>query len=107
MEETILREIVQELKGLRGEVVTTNKRLDETVNRLDGLQREATTTNKRLDGLHESFVVLQQEVANVRYELHNIKEILSDRVIWQNDSIAIATREGNVIYGVINKTPKK
>ena len=93
MEEDILREIVQELRGLRGEAVTSNKRLNETVNRLDVLR--------------ESFVVLQQEVANVRYELHNIKEILSDRVIWQNDSIAIATREGNVIYGVINKTPKK
>lgn len=100
MEDNTLREILQELKGLRGEVVATNQRLDLTVNRLD-------VAINRLDGLHESFVVLQQGVADVRYELRNIKEILSDRVIWQNDSISIQTREGSVIYGVINKTPKK
>ena len=68
----------------------TNKRIDGLTNRVDG-------TNKRLDGLHDSMVVLQQGVSEVRYELQNIKEILSDRVIWQNDSISIQTKEGTVI----------
>ncbi len=97
MENELLREIVQELKGLRTEL---NKRIDTTNERLD-------TTINRLDGLHQSFVVLQQGLADVRYELQNIKGVLSEKVIWQNDSIAIATREGKVIYGVINKEPKK
>jgi uncharacterized protein involved in exopolysaccharide biosynthesis len=90
MENDLLREIVQELRGLRTEV---NKRID--------------TTNERLDVLHQSVVVLQQGVAEVRFELQNIIGVLSDKVIWQNDSIAIATREGKVIYGIINKEPKK
>ena len=100
MENEILREILIEIKRLRGESVVTNERLDSTNVRLD-------TTINRLDGLHDSVVVLQQGVNDVRYELQNIKEILSDKVIWQNDNISIETREGKVIYDVINKMQKK
>ena len=60
-----------------------------------------------LNGLKESMVVLQQGVHEVRRELHSIKDILSERVIWQNDNISILTKEGEVIYGVINKSTKK
>ena len=55
MTDELLREIVQEIKGLR---------------------QEAVSTNRRLDGLKESVIVLQQGVSEVRYELRNIKEIL-------------------------------
>ena len=84
MSDQLLQQIVDELKGLRGETATTNQRLDQTVQRLD-------QTVHHLDGLHESFVVLQQGVGDIRRELQQIKDVLSDRVIWQNDTISIAT----------------
>ena len=78
MEEQVLREILHEMKGLRQDVGVTNERLDKlernTGERID-------LTNQRLDGLHQSFVVLQQGLADVRYELKGIKDILSERVI--------------------------
>jgi peptidoglycan hydrolase CwlO-like protein len=100
MEEQILREILSEMKGLRQEVVATNKRLDNTNERLD-------TTIKRLDGLQASFVVLQQGLADVRYELKGIKDILAERVIWNNETITIDTTGGASIHGVIHKGEKK
>lgn len=86
MDDNMLNKILKELKAIRG---------------------EAVGTNRRLDGLTQSFLVLQQGLADVRYDVHNIKEILSDRVIWQNDNISIMTKEGSLIYGIINKTSKK
>lgn len=93
MNDQILSEMLEEIKGLRGESIATNQRLD--------------VTNQRLEGLRESFVVLQQGMAEVRYELHGIKEILSERVIWRNETITIETSEGTIIQGVINKAQKK
>ena len=100
-------EVNKRFDGLQGNVTEVNKRFD-------GLQRNVSVTNKRLDvviervdGLNQSVVVLQQGIAEARYEVHNIKEILSDRVIWQNDNISIMTKEGSIIYGIINKAPKK
>ena len=104
MNEEPMREIVQELKGLRQDFWT----------QLTGLQQEVKATNQRLDvlqnkvdGLNQSVIVLQQGVAEVRYELRGVKEVLSERVIWQNDNISIATKEGTVIYGIIQKEKKK
>lgn len=84
-----------------------NEILQQILVEIKGLRTEAVSTNKKLEGLRESVVVLQQGVGEVRYELQNFKEVLSDRVIWQNDSITIQTKEGTVIYGVIHKTPGK
>ena len=104
MNEEPMLEIVQELKGLRQDFWT----------QLTGLQQEVKATNQRLDvlqnkvdGLNQSVIVLQQGVAEVRYELRGVKEVFSERVIWQNDNISIATKEGTVIYGIIQKEKKK
>ena len=99
MEEKFLREILDELKGLRKETVSTNSRFEDLRGSVDKrLENLQESFDKKLEGLRESFVVLQQGIGEVRYELQNIKEILSDRVIWQNDNIAIQTKEGPVIY---------
>lgn len=100
MEEDLLKEIVLELKGLRGETVATNQRLDGLNNRVDGL-------NNRVDGLTQSVIVFQQGVSDLRYEMRQIKEILGEKVIWQNDSISLETREGKVIYGIIPRESRK
>ncbi len=86
MNDEILREMLDEIKGLRKEVVVTNQ---------------------RLDGLRESFGVLQQGVADVRFELHSIKDVLAERVIWHNDSVSIDTKEGTTVQGIIHKAQKK
>jgi hypothetical protein len=97
MENEILKGILDELKGLRKD---TNEKLNQTNERLD-------QTNIRLDGLTASVVVLQQGVNEVRYELQGVKQVLADRVIWQNDNITLQTREGNIIYGVIRRASKE
>ena len=92
MEDEVLREILAEIKGLRSEAARTNARLDDTV--------------KRLDGLRESVVVLQQGFGDIRYELRGIKDVLSERVIWQNDSVSIETKDGATIQGTIRRSAR-
>ena len=100
MEEQILKEILQEMKGLRTDVSSTNERLDSVIN-------EAEKTNKRLDGLFQSFVVLQDGIAGVRRDLQGIKEILAEKVIWHNDNIIIETEEGKSFKGIIHREGRK
>ena len=85
MEEDILREILQEMKGFRSDL---------------------SQTNRRLDGLTASMVVLQQGFSDMRFELIEIKKFLSDRVIWNNDSVSIDADSGSKIQGVIHKRGK-
>ena len=121
MDNDVLKDILQELKGLRGEAVVTNRRLEDLNtkvdglnqrvdglnDRVDGLNGRVDGLNRRVDGLNQSVVVLQQGVSDLRYEMRQVKEILAEKVIWQNDTISIATKEGSVIYGVIQKEKKK
>ncbi len=51
--------------------------------------------------------VLTQGFSEVRYELQEIKKLLSTRVIWTNDNVSIQVREGETIYGIIRKEEKK
>lgn len=132
MEEKILQGILDELKGLRhdtnkrftsleNKVAETNQRLDslenrvgETNQRLDSLENKVGETNQRLgvleqrfEGLKSSIEVLQVGVNQVRYELLAIKEILGDKVIWQNETVTFEVRDGTKLYGVIHKGEKK
>ncbi|MBI4809846.1 MAG: hypothetical protein HY800_00020 [Ignavibacteriales bacterium] len=125
MENELLKEILDEIKGLRSDtnerLNQTNQRLDQTVRyinktneRLDNLCTSVEQTNERLnttiirlDGLNASVIVLQGGLNDVRYELQGIKQIIGEKVIWQNDNIVLQTREGKAIYGVIKRTPKE
>jgi len=121
MEEQILKAILDEIKGVRGESVITNERLNGLTERVDGLNGRVDILNvgvnglngrvdtltKHVDGLHDSVIVLQQGLGDVRYEVHQMKEILAEKVIWQNDSVSIETKEGNVIYGIIHRDVRK
>lgn len=109
MEEQILRDILQEMKGMRQEqtvtnqemkgmrqeLAVTNDRLEKTVDRLD-------KTVNRLDGVFQSMQVIQQGFSDMRHDINTIKEFLSTKVIWSNDTIAINTKEGEVIEGIIS-----
>jgi hypothetical protein len=94
MEEEILKAILQEMKGMRQDIEALRKTTDE---RLDALQK---TTDRRLDAL-------EQGLAGIRYELGEIKDFLSERVIWNNDTISIDAQDGTVVHGVIHKGAKK
>ncbi len=85
MEEDILCEILHEMKGFRNDLGETNKRLDD---------------------LTSSMVVLQQGFSDMRFELVEIKKLLSDKVIWNNNSVSIDAESGPIIQGVINKRGK-
>jgi hypothetical protein len=108
MEEEILKAILEELKGVRQDIgelrKTTDERLTSLNDRIDTLEKNTT---ERLDGLNASLVVLQQGLGGIRYELRGIKDILSERVIWNNDTISLDVQEGNVIHGVIHKHATK
>jgi chromosome segregation ATPase len=113
MEEEILREILQEMKGFRSDLSETNTRLEhlennsiETNTRLEHLENNSIETNKRLEGLTSSFVVLQQGFSDMRIDLIEIKKYLSDKVIWNNDSITIDSESGPKLQGVIHKRGK-
>lgn len=106
MEEQILKEMLVELKGLRSEAVETKKEIQSLKKSSDETNKRLDITNDRLDGLHQSFVVLQQGFADMRYDLQGIKEFLSQRVIWSNDSIKIDTESGGSIHGTIHKESK-
>ena len=99
MEEVILREILQEMKGFRSD-------LNETNNKVGSVVENISETNKRLDGLTSSLVVMQQAFAGMRIELVDIKKLLSDKVIWNNDSVTIDAESGSKIQGVIHKRGK-
>jgi hypothetical protein len=92
MDDEVLRAILAEIKGLRSEAAQTNARLDDTV--------------KRPDGLRESVVVLQQGFGDIRYELRGIEDVLSERVIGQNDSVSIETKDGATIQGTIRRSAR-
>jgi len=96
MEEEILHEILQEMKGFRSDLSVTNSRLSNLETKMD-------ETNKRLDGLNSSLVIMQQAYTDVKFVVTQIKDFLSDRVIWDNDSISIETGSGSSIHGTIHK----
>ena len=81
MQEQVLKEILEEVKGVRGESVITNQKLNGLTDRVDGLTARVDTLTTHVDGLHQSVVVLQQGVADVRYEVKAMKEILAEKVI--------------------------
>ncbi len=86
MEEQILKEILQEMKGFR---------------------QDLSQTNSKLEGLFQSFVVLQQFFSDMRRDIHGIKEILAEKVIWQNDNVTIESKEGIVAEGIIRHLSRK
>ncbi|MBI2427727.1 MAG: hypothetical protein HYV29_02850 [Ignavibacteriales bacterium] len=89
MEEKILQAILEEIKGLR---IDTNNRFESLENKFEGLK--------------SSVEVLQLGVNQVRYELVGIKEILGNKVIWQNETVTFEVKDGTKIYGVIHKGEK-
>ena len=118
MENELLKGILEEIRGLRKDtnerfketnerIDQTNARLDQTNARLDQTNTRINQTNKELEGLRASIVVLQQGVSELRYEMQGVKQILGEKVIWQNDNIILQTREGKAIYGVIKRTTKE
>lgn len=122
MNDASLQQVVDELKKLREDSNTgfkelrheiiqlrsdTNERLDQMGRRIDATNERIDVTNRELKGLRESVAVLQLGVNEVRYDLGKVKETLSERVIWQNDTISIQTREGRAIYGVIRREEQK
>ncbi|MBI5020958.1 MAG: hypothetical protein HZB59_05935 [Ignavibacteriales bacterium] len=104
MENDLLKEILAEIKGLRKD---TNEKLNQTNERIDQTNLRLVQTNKELAGLRESVIVLQGGVSDLRYEMQGVKQILGDKVIWQNDNIILQTREGQAIYGVIKHASKE
>ena len=111
MEETILKEILQEMKGFRednkGLKSEIEKLRNETNEQFYDVKLELKEFNSHQKGLKTFVEVLQYAINETRYELIKIKEYLSSRVIWDNDSINIVAESGNVIYGTIKKTEKK
>ncbi|MFA6596471.1 MAG: hypothetical protein WCS69_02030 [Ignavibacteriaceae bacterium] len=93
--------------GLLNLKSTFDDRLNETNSQLNELKTEFKEFNGHQKGLKTSVDVLQFAINDTRYELIKIKEYLSSRVIWDNDSINIVAESGNVIYGTIKKTEKK
>ena len=106
MEEDILREILREMKGFRSDLNETNNRVNNVAGGLNNVVESISETNRRLDGLTASMVVLQQGFSDMRFELIEIKKFLSDRVIWNNDSVSIDADSGSKIQGVIHKRGK-
>jgi chromosome segregation ATPase len=156
MEDTVLQEILKEMKGFRSDLTTTNSKLsnletkidesnrrlasledradesnrrlasledradesnrrlasledraDESNRRLASLEERTDGTNKRLDGLNASFIITQQAYSEMKADLNDIKRFLSERVIWNNDSISIETDTGSHIHGTIHKGGQK
>jgi hypothetical protein len=97
MEKELLKEILDEIKSLRKDTV---EGLDQTNTRID-------ITNEELEELRESVIVLQGGVSDLRYEMQGVKQILGEKVIWQNDNIILQTREGQAICGVIKRATKE
>jgi uncharacterized coiled-coil DUF342 family protein len=104
MENELLKGILHEIKGLRKDTV---ERLDQVNDRIDNTNNRIDKTNEELKGLRESVIVLQGGVNDLRYEMQGVKQILGDKVIWQNDNIILQTREGQAIYGVIKRATKE
>lgn len=122
MEETILKEILQEMKGFREDNKSLKSEIEQLRNETNeqlsglkqefneqftGLKQEFKELNAHQKGLKTSVEVLQYAINETRYELIKIKEYLATRVIWDNDSINIVAESGNVIYGTIKKAEKK
>ena len=98
MEEKILKAILEEIKGLRKdngdlkiEFQGLRKENLSIKSEIEGLRDD---TNKRFaslenksEGLKSSVEILRLGVNQVRQELIGIKEILGDKVIWQNETI--------------------
>lgn len=76
---TILRQIRDELVGVRNGVENTNKRLDETNQRLEALTEQAEVTNQRLTVVE---TVLRDVAAQVvflgRYVKHKQDVAIAD-----------------------------
>ncbi|MEW5800392.1 MAG: hypothetical protein AB1728_15460 [Bacteroidota bacterium] len=117
MEEKILNAMLEELRGLRkdnegikSEIQGLRKDNEGVKSEIQGLRDD---TNKRFislenkfEGLKSSVEVLQFGVNQVRQELIGIKEILGNKVIWQNETITFEVKDGTKMYGVIHKGEK-
>jgi chromosome segregation ATPase len=111
MENELLKGILDEIKGLRKDTVErldqVNDRIDNTNTRIEQTNNRIDKTNEELKGLRESVIILQGGVSDLRYEMQGVKQILGDKVIWQNDNIILQTREGQAIYGVLKRATKE
>lgn len=114
MEEQILKEILQEMKGMRSEQEATREEMkgmraeqEGTREELKGIRAEQKGIRMELNGLQASVQVLTQGFSDVRYELVEIKKLLATRVIWNNDTVSFQVREGETLYGTIRKEEKK
>ncbi|MBS4027749.1 MAG: hypothetical protein KGZ58_03835 [Ignavibacteriales bacterium] len=117
MTDDILKEILNELKGVRQETINTNKRIDDTNVELKGLRQESINTNKRLDetnkridetntrldSLAADIKVLIVSSNETRDGMNTLRKVVLSNVIWQNDSITIDTTDGATIKGTIHK----
>jgi len=91
MEESILKEILSEMKGFRED----NKILKSEIEQLrNDTNQRFDVLNEHQKGLKTSVEVLQYAINETRYELIKIKEYLVNRVIWNNDSINIVAENG-------------
>jgi len=111
MEETILKEILQEMRGFREDNKSLKSEIEklrsETNGQFSDIKQELKELNTNQKGLKTSVEVMLSAFNDTRYELVKIKEYLATRVIWDNDSINIVAESGNVIYGTIKKAEKK
>ena len=92
MEEKILQAILDEIKGLR-------KDNGELKTEFQGLRKE-------FEGVKTVIEVLQISSNQSRQELTKIREILGEKVIWNNETITLELKDGTKQYGTIHKGEK-
>jgi chromosome segregation ATPase len=89
---TILRQIRDELVGVRAAVETTNQRLDDTNERLDG-------TNQRLEALGEQSSVTNERLSVVETVLRDVatQVVFIGRYVKNKQDSAIADLRKRVV----------
>ena len=120
MEEKILQAILEEIKGLRkdngelrAEFQGLRKETGELKTEFQGLRKDTGELKIEIQGLRKEFEgvksvveVLQISSNLSRQELTKIREILGEKVIWNNEIITFELKDGTKQYGTIHKGEK-
>ena len=89
---TILRQIRDELVGVRGAVEKTNQRLDVTNDRLDVLAEQGYRTNERLELTNERLSVVETVLRDVAAQV-----VFVGRYVKNKQDAAIADLRKRVV----------
>jgi chaperonin cofactor prefoldin len=89
---TILRQIRDELVGVRHGVETTNQRLDVTNERLDALAEQAERTNERLDMTNDRLSVVETVLRDVAAQVAFL-----GRYVKNKQDVAIADLRKRIV----------